>query len=69
MNELHDIGIYDNMTLLVVKEQLTHLRTKKINEEKCKDPLPWWTTHHVHFSYVGFVAQQSLGIVGSHIES
>jgi hypothetical protein len=40
MNELHGIDIYDNMTLLVVKKQLTHLRTKKINEKKCKDPLP-----------------------------
>jgi hypothetical protein len=55
MNELHDIGIYDNMTLLMVKKQLTHLKTKKINEEKCKDPLPCYITYEVHYSYVGFV--------------
>jgi hypothetical protein len=29
MNEFHNVGICDNMTLLVVKEQLTHLRIKK----------------------------------------
>jgi len=59
----------EDMTLLVVKEQLTHFRIKKIIEEKCKDPLTRWRTHEVHYSYVGFVAPQILGIVGSQIEA
>jgi hypothetical protein len=36
-------------------------------KEDYKDPLKWWTTHEVHFSYVGFVAQQVLGIVNFQI--
>jgi hypothetical protein len=59
----------DDMALLVVKEQPTHFRTKKVNEEECKDLLAWWRTHEVHFSYVGFIACQILGIVGSQIEA
>jgi hypothetical protein len=59
----------EDMTLLVVKEQLTHFRIEKIIEEKCKDPLTWWRTHEVHYSYVEFVAPQILGIVGSQIEA
>jgi hypothetical protein len=57
------------MALSMVKEQLTHFRTKKVNEEECKDPLPWWRTHKVHFSYVGFVTRQILGIVEFQIET
>ncbi len=57
------------MALLVVKEQLTHFRIKKVNEEECKDPLAWWRTHEVHFSYVGFIARQIMGIVGFQIEA
>jgi hypothetical protein len=53
------------MALLVVKGQLTHLSIKKVNEGECKDPLAWWKTHKLQFSYVGFVAQQILGIVAS----
>jgi hypothetical protein len=53
----------------VVKEQLNHLKIKKVIEEQCKDPLAWWRTHKVQFSYVGFVARQILGIVGSQIEA
>jgi hypothetical protein len=33
-------------------------------EEKCKNPLAWWKVHEVQYLYVGFVAQQTLGIVG-----
>jgi hypothetical protein len=55
------------MALSMVKEQLTHFKTKKVNEGKCKDPLAWWRTHKVPFSYVGFVTQQILGIVESHV--
>jgi hypothetical protein len=56
------------MALSIVKEQLTRFRTKKVNEEECKDPLAWWRTHMVHFSYVGFVTQQILRIVEFQIE-
>jgi hypothetical protein len=35
----------DDMALSMVKEQLTHFKTKKVNEEECKDPLTWWKTH------------------------
>ncbi len=45
----------DDMTLLVVKGQLTHLKIKKVNEEECKDPLAWWKTHELNFSYVGML--------------
>jgi hypothetical protein len=58
----------DDMVLLVVKEQLTHFKTKKINEEEFEDPFAWWRTHKVHFSYVCFVVQQILGIVGFYIK-
>jgi hypothetical protein len=32
-------------------------------EEDYKDPLKWWRANEVHFFYVGFVAQQVLGII------
>jgi hypothetical protein len=35
----------DDMALSMLKEQLTHFKTKKINEKECKDPLTWWKTH------------------------
>jgi len=56
------------MTSLMVKEQLNHFRFKKVTKEKAKNPLEWWRVHKVQFLYVGFMAQQILGIVGSHIE-
>jgi hypothetical protein len=46
----------DDMALLMVKEQLTHFKTKKINEKECKDPLTWWKTHPwCIFLMLGFV--------------
>ncbi len=60
--------IDEDMALLVVNEQFTHFKIKKGIEEECKDPLAWWRAHEVHYSYVGFVARQILGIVGSQIE-
>jgi hypothetical protein len=57
------------MALSMVKEQLNHFRIKKVTKEECKDPLAWWKTHEIQFSYVGFVTQQILGIVGSQIEA
>jgi hypothetical protein len=59
----------DDMALSMVKEQLTHLRTKKVDEEEFKNLMAWWKTHEVQFSYVGFVAIQILGIMGFHIEA
>ncbi len=32
------------------KEQLTHFKIKKVNEEEFKDPFAWWRTCEVHFS-------------------
>ncbi len=58
-----------DMALWVMKEQLTHFKIKKVIEEDYKDPQAWWRAHEVHFSYVGFVAQQILGIIGSQIEA
>jgi hypothetical protein len=46
----------DDMALLVVKKQIIHFRTKKVNEEECKIPLAWWKKHKVYFSYFGFVS-------------
>jgi hypothetical protein len=45
----------NDMAISMVKEQLTHFRTKKVNEEECKNLMAWWKTHEVHFSYVGFL--------------
>jgi hypothetical protein len=56
-----------DMALSMVKEQFTDFKIKKGIEEECKDPLAWWRAHEVHYSYVGFVARQILGIVGSQI--
>jgi hypothetical protein len=68
-SSLYDfMEIDEDMALLVVMEQLTHLKMKKIIEEECKDPLAWWRAHEVHYSYVGFVVQQILGIVGFQID-
>jgi hypothetical protein len=53
------------MGLSVLKGQPTDLKIRKVNEEECKDPLAWWKTHKLQFSYVGFVAQHILGIVAS----
>jgi hypothetical protein len=39
----------DDMALLVVKEQLIHFRTKKVNEEECKNPLALWKTQSIFF--------------------
>jgi hypothetical protein len=55
------ISLYDcmdkdeDMALLVVKEQLTHFRVKKVIDDECKDPLAWWQTLEGHLSYVQFV--------------
>jgi hypothetical protein len=57
----------EEMALLIVKEQLNCFWVKKMIEEECKNPLAWWKVHEV--PYVGFAAQQILGIVGSHIET
>jgi hypothetical protein len=51
----------EEMASLIAKEQLNHFQVKKW----CKNPLAWWKMHEVWFPYVGFVAQQTLGIVGS----
>jgi hypothetical protein len=59
----------EDMTLSIIKEQLTHFRAKKVTNDECKDPLTWWRTQEGHFSYVGFVTCQILGIVGSYIET
>ncbi len=45
----------EDMALLVVKEQLTHFRVKKVIDDECKDPLAWWQTLEGHLSYVQFV--------------
>jgi hypothetical protein len=58
----------NDMTLLKAKAQVT-CKDKKVNEEECINPLAWWTTHEIHFSYARFVAQQILNMVGSQIEA
>ncbi len=58
----------EEMASLIVKEQLNHLWVKKVIEEECKNSLAWWKLLEVQQPYVGFVAQQILGIVDSHIE-
>jgi hypothetical protein len=66
------ISLYDFMDmdedlgLLVMKEQLNTFRIKVIREE-CNNPLSWWKMHEAQFFYVGFLARQFLGIVGSQI--
>jgi len=55
----------EDMTLSIIKEQLTRFRVKMVTNDECKDPLTWWRTQEGHFSYVGFVTRQILGIVGS----
>jgi hypothetical protein len=68
------ISLYDcmdmdeDMALSIVKEQLTHFNVKKVIDDECKDPLAWWRAQEGHFSYVGFLVRQILGIVGSQIE-
>jgi hypothetical protein len=52
------------MTLSIIKKQLTHFKVKKVTHDECKDPLTWWRAQEGHFSYVGFVIRQILGIVG-----
>jgi hypothetical protein len=59
----------EDMTLSIIKEQLTHFRAKKVTDDECKDPLAWWRAKEGHFSYVKFVAHQILGIMGSQIEA
>jgi len=61
--------IDEEMVLSMVKEQLNHYRIKKVSDEECKNLLAWWKVHESYFSYVGFVAWQILGIVGSQIEA
>ncbi len=56
------------MALSIVKEQLTHFKVKKVTDDECKDPLAWWRAQEGHFSYVGFVVCQILGIVRLQIE-
>ncbi len=63
------IKIDEGMALSMMKEQLNHFKIKKVTKEECKDPLSWWRTHEIQFSYVGFVAPQILGIVGSQIKA
>jgi len=64
------INLYDykdndeDMTLSIIKKQLTHFRVKKVTNDECKDLLTWWRAQEGHFSYVGFVTHEILGIVG-----
>ncbi len=45
---LYDVMDMDeDMALLVMKEQLTHFKIKKVTKEECKDPLAWWKAHEV----------------------
>jgi hypothetical protein len=55
----------EEVTLSILKEQLNHFRIKIVTDEECKDPIAWWRTHEVQFSYVWFVARQLSGIVDS----
>jgi len=59
----------EDMKLSMVKEQLNHFRIKKVTKEECKDPLAWWRTHEIQFSYVGFIVWKKIWIVGSQIEA
>jgi hypothetical protein len=59
----------EEMASLMVEEQFNHFKVKKIIEEEAKNPLGWWRVHEAQFSYLGFVAQQIMGIVGSQIEA
>jgi hypothetical protein len=63
------MDIDEDIALLVVKEQLTHFRVKKVTNDECKSPLAWWRTQERHLSYAEFVACQILKIVGSHFEA
>ncbi len=58
----------EDMVLLIIKEQLTHFKVKKVTDDEYKDLLAWWRAKERHF-YVGFVARKILGIVGSQIEA
>ncbi len=58
----------EKMASLMVKEQLNHYRISKVSDEECKSLFAWWKAHESQFSYVAFVAQQILGIVGSQFE-
>jgi hypothetical protein len=35
----------DDITLSMVEGKLTHLKSKKVNDEECKYPMAWWKTH------------------------
>jgi hypothetical protein len=54
------MDIDEDMALLVVKEQLTHFKVKKVIDDECKNPFAWWRTQEGYFSYVEFVARKIL---------
>jgi hypothetical protein len=49
--------------------QWSRNKIRKVSDEECRNPLPWWKAHESQFSYVVFVVQQILWIVGSQIEA
>ncbi len=51
------------------KSSWTISSSRKLLKKRQKNPLEWWRVHEVQFSYVGFVAWQILGTVGSQIEA
>jgi len=68
-SSLYDaMEIDEDVALSMVKNQLFCFKIKKVIEEEWEGPLTWLRAHEVHYSYVGFVAQQILEIVGSQIE-
>ncbi len=68
-SSLYDVmEIDEDVALSMVKKQIFCFKIKKVIEEEWEGPLTWLRAHEVHYSYVGFVAQQILEIVGSQIE-
>jgi hypothetical protein len=59
----------EEMASSMVEEQFNDFRVKKVIEEEAKNPLGWWRIHEAQISYLGFVAQQIMRIVGSQIEA
>jgi hypothetical protein len=53
----------------LVKKELLIFRRYQLDVKDIKCPLQWWQKHEAMFPTIGFLARQTLGIVGFQIET
>jgi hypothetical protein len=53
----------------IITRELLDFTRFHVDVKDIKNPLQWWEKHESKFPTVGFLAKQTLGIIGSQIET